>query len=78
MLPGNKYVINVRNLTRIAKAKVPEIFGNNQSKENVTSATLDQTLTLECAASGVPTPDISWKFVNQYGTEIEFPIKLEL
>ena len=74
MPQGNKYVINVRNLTRIAKPKVPEIFENNAKRETDISATIGQTLMLECAASGVPTPDISWKFINQYGTEVVFPL----
>lgn len=72
--PGNKYVINVRNITRVAKAKVPEIFENNPKQEVDISATIGQTMILECAASGVPTPDIAWRFINQYGTEMPFPL----
>ena len=66
---GMKYLINIRNVSRIAKPKVPEIYENNKKRQLDISATIGQMMLLECAASGVPTPSIQWRFVNQYGVE---------
>ena len=72
---GMKYLINIRNVSRIAKPKVPEIYENNKKQQVDISATIGQMMLLECAASGVPTPTIEWRFVNQYGVEGTVKIK---
>jgi hypothetical protein len=71
---GSKYIINIKNITREAKPRVPQINDNNDKRETDISATIGRELILECAAGGMPTPDIDWKYINQYGTEMPFPL----
>ena len=70
MILGDKYIINVRDVSKSAKPIAPEIFDNNDKKVDDITATTGQVVQLQCAASGVPTPTIEWKFINQYGNEM--------
>ena len=74
MYLGDSYVINVRDITKSAKPRAPQILDLNEKRVTDVAATSGQTIQLECAASGVPTPNIEWKFINEGGRETHFPL----